>query len=370
MRELFVKRARRTAAGVAMLVMAAPAAAQRAPKTSPPDTAPAPGTAIIPALDGALVITVQARHAATDVSPYLKRAQDAVYQLDSIVASTDSMADVVRINRAAGEAPVAVSPDVIGLLGVARRSWRVSDHLLDPTSVPLVQSLERRERLPVVPSAAEQDSIRALVDFSAVEIDGAASTVRLPRAGMQIDLSLMARGRGVDVARKAFPASAFLGGVIQSGSNALAFGRPPHGDKWRIQIVAPGVEGRVLGIAIIDSGAVMIASDSARSRPDPRHPVRLVDARTGELPTATASVIVIAPTAEYANATAAALYMLPPSRALAVADSMGIAAVIVRRLASGKPAGPSNVLVSRRARRLIEFAPASLRSARPGRGLR
>lgn len=361
MRELFVKRARRTAAaGLAMLLMAAPAAAQRARHRPPQDTVPTPGTAIIPALDGALVITVQARHTATDVSPYLKRAQDAVYQLDSIVASTDSMADVVRINRAAGQAPVHVSPDVIRLLAEARRSWQVSERLLDPTAVPLVQMLERRERLPVIPSAAERDSVRALVDFSAVRIDGAAGTVMLPRAGMQLDLSLMARGRGFDIAREAFPASAFRGGVIQSSSNALAFGRPPHGDKWRIQIVAPGVEGRVLGIAVIDSGAVMIASDSARSRPDPRHPVRLVNAHTGELPAATASVIVIARTAEYANATAAALYMLPPDRALAVADSLGIAAVIVRRLAGGRPAGPSNVLVSRRARRLIEF-PSALR---------
>jgi len=349
--------------GLAAFLAANPMAAQRAMPESSPTTAPKVGTVIIPALDGALVATLVVRPSTKDLAPYVDRARLDVFTLDSMVASTDSAADVVRINYAAGRTSAQVSPMILSLLAAADRAWILSDQRLDPTSPPLVDALKIREQLGLVQSAAQFDSLRALVDLGAVKVDTAARTVMLPRLGMRLDLSLIARGRGFDLARAAFPVSAFAGGVIQVGPSAVAFGRPAHGNRWQI-VLAPPHTGRTgIGVATIDSGAVYVVADSAHGQFDDRHPVRLVNAQTGDAPSGVGSVTVISPTAERANADAAALYMLTPERALSVADSAGIAAMIIRRPPDGKPIGPADVLLSARARRLIELVPALTSSA-------
>jgi FAD:protein FMN transferase len=345
------------AVGLAACLGAGPLRAQRSSERSPAKPSPLQSTSIIPALGGPLVTTLIARHAGTEVAPYVDRARQDVYVLDSLVASTDSAADGVRINLAAGRRPVRVSPQVLELLGVARSAWRISERLLDPTSPPLVDQLVQRERLGVIAGQGEMDSLRALVNFADVRINAAQGTVFLPRAGMRLDLSLVARGRGLDLARDAFPSREFSGGVVQMGPSARAFGRGPNGKAWSVEIVPPRTGRSLIGVATIDSGAVFVVSDSAASRFPQRHPIRLVNAKTGKAPTAIGSVVVIAPTATEANAKAAALYMLSPDRALAVADSLDLAAIIVRPRKGAAPIGPEDVLVSRRAARLVQLMP-------------
>ncbi|MDE3129063.1 MAG: FAD:protein FMN transferase [Gemmatimonadota bacterium] len=315
------------------------------------------------------MVTLVGRPGTTNFGPYIDRAKHAVWVLDSLVASTDSLADVVRIDSAAGKAPVTVSPQTIGLLATARDAWRISGGRLDATSPPLVKAMEQRERVHLVQNSAERDSLRALVDLAAVSVDVRAHTVFLPRAGTGLDLALMARGRNLDIARVAFPPRAFSGGVIQVGPSALAFGRPPRGPRWQIALAPPNTGRASFGIATIDSGAVYVVSDSGPTRFPVRNQIRLVDARTGERPTAIGSVIVIAPTAEFANAVAAALYMLTPERARAVADSLGVAAIVVRPRKGSAPIGPRDVLLSAAARRFVRLVPELQPVRRPaGRG--
>ncbi len=342
------------------VLWAVPAAAQRPAAKSPPLRPRT--TAVIPALDGALVTTLVLRDSAADVQPFVDSARAAVYRLDSLVVSTDSAADVTRVNRAAGRAAVKVSPQILQLLRTARYAWQLSGHLLDPTDAPLLGAIEERERTGLVPPAAELDSLRSLMNLAEVRTDSATSTVELPRAGMRLDLALFARGRGLDLAREAFPDSVVAGGVIQVGTTSRVWGRPPYRGPWRLVLVPPGTGRRAIGEAVLDSGAVVVAADSEQSPYDRRHYVHLVNPQTGYIPMATASVIAIAPTAARANAEAAALYMLPPERALAVADSLGLAAVIIRRPASGKPAGAGDVLVSGAADPLLDLAAPYRRS--------
>ena len=75
---------------------------------------------------------------------------------------------------------------------------------------------------------------------------------------------------------------------------------------------------------------------------------------------------VIAPTAAYANAAAAALYMLTPERALAVADSLHLAAMIIRPARPGKPIGAGDVMLSAQAVRFVQLIPELQRTGERG----
>ncbi len=343
----------------AVAALASPARAQR-------DASEA--TAVIPALGGAMVTTLVPRDSSVNVQAAVARARNRVYRFDSLAASTDSLADVTRINLAAGRSPVRVSPDIIALIRTADRAWRLSDHRLDPTAAPLAAAVLRREQTGYVPPAAEVDSLRALVGLARVRINPRAGTVFLPRRGMKIDLTTIAVGRGLDLARAEFPASKFAGGVLQVGPSALAFGRAPYGPHWRLVLEPPRTGHMQVGIVTLDSGAVCVVADSIMPQDYARQHLPLVNPATARMPDGLGSVTVIAPRAEFANAAAAALYMLSPERALAVADSAGIAAVLVRRPASGARIGPGDVLLSAEAKRLVDLNPLLRPRSSPRRG--
>jgi thiamine biosynthesis lipoprotein len=289
----------------------------------------------------------------------------SVVALDSMATSTDSAADVARINRAAGDSAVTVDSQVLHLLNQARDAWLISGGTLDPTAAPLVDALQRREQVGLVPSRATMDSLLALVGLDSVREDRGRKTVGIPK-GMRLDLALFARGRAMDLARSKFVSSSITGGVLQVGSSSLAFGAPPKGSRWLITVAPPGTGRAVIGVASIDSGAVYVVADSERTRPDPRHPVRIVNAKTGARPDSLAAVVVVAQTAARANEVAAALYPLAPLVALRKADSLGLAAIIVRRPRDRNMVSASDILMSAKARRVIDLAPDLLVNIKRG----
>ena len=59
-----------------------------------------------------------------------------------------------------------------------------------------------------------------------------------------------------------------------------------------------------------------------------------------------------------ANSLAAALYMLPAERAIAVADSLRCAVMVIRYPRSGGLPGPNEILMSVVASRVIQLTPA------------
>src|SRR2546425_3620667 len=107
--------------------------------------------------------------------------------------------DIQRLNAAAGDHPVRVSPEVREVLGVARQVsdwtggkfdvtfgalsglWKF-DHDQDD-SIPPIQEVRKRAKL---------------VDYRQIAIDPAKSAVFLKRAGMKIHLGGIGKGFSVD----------------------------------------------------------------------------------------------------------------------------------------------------------------------------
>ena len=85
---------------------------------------------------------------------------------------------------------------------------------------------------PRVPEAAEIARRVALIDYRQVEIDDAAGTVRLPRAGMKIGLGGIAKGYALDRAAAALDARGVGSYLLLAGGQVFARGR--KGDRpWR-----------------------------------------------------------------------------------------------------------------------------------------
>jgi thiamine biosynthesis lipoprotein len=285
-------------------------------------------------------------------------ARDSVRLVDSLMSSYARTSELSRINRAAGAAPVRVSAELLHVLEQARVYWRLSGGAFDPTIGPLVAAWGFHGEHGRVPAHRELDSLRALVDFAAVQIDTAAHTVRLPRAGMQLDLGGIAKGYALDLARAAMREVPLRGGMIDLGGNVLVFGRPPHGARWRIGIRDPRGTGGVIGYVSLDSGAVATSGDYEHfyTIGGVRY-AHLIDPRSGRPARGVIAATAFGPAGEWSDGLSAALFLSGPQRGIALADSLpGVGAIYVLDRGDSSITR-ADVMLSARAAQRFTFEP-------------
>ena len=258
-------------------------------------------------------------------------ARDSVRLVDSLMSNYRPTSELSAINRAAGGAPVRVSPELLHVLLEARSYWRLSGGAFDPTIGPLVEAWGFYGDRGRIPSARALDSLRALVDFGAVEIDTVARTVRLPRRGMQLDLGGIAKGYALDLARAAMRTVPLRGGMIDLGGNVLVFGHPPRGTSWRIGIRDPRDTRDILGYVSLDSGAVATSGDYEHYYMigGVRY-AHLIDPRTGRPARGVIAATAIGPRGEWSDGLSATLFLAGVARGRTIADSLsGVGALYV-----------------------------------------
>lgn len=252
-----------------------------------------------------------------------REARDSVRLVDSLMSSYREESEISRLAVGAGGAPQHVSPQTLHVLLQARLLWRVSGGRFDPTVGPLVRAWGFHGDSGRVPTVRELDSLRALVDYARVEIDSAASTVRLTRAGMELDLGGIAKGYALDLARAALRDSTITGGMVDLGGNLLVFGRPPRGRQWVIGVRHPRRDGSLLGTVSLDSGAVATSGDYEHFyRIDGVRYGHLIDPTTGRPSRGVIAATAIGPRGEWSDGLSATLFLSGAARGRAIADSL------------------------------------------------
>ncbi|HEX2779993.1 MAG TPA: FAD:protein FMN transferase, partial [Gemmatimonadaceae bacterium] len=289
-------------------------------------------------------------------------SRDSVRLVDSLMSNYRRSSEISRVNDAAGDSAVHVSSQTMNVLRQARLLWRLSGGAFDPTVGPFVHAWGFDGGAARIPPSRELDSLRALVAFGDVELDTVASTVRLPRRGMSLDLGGIAKGYALDLARAALARPEIHAGMIDLGGNILVFGAAPGGGRWRLGIVHPRRNRAVLGIVELDSGAIATSGDYERFHIiGGRRYAHIIDPRSGRPARGTIAATAIGPRGVWSDGLSATLYLVGASRAMTLADSLpGIAGLVV----PASDAGMIRVRLSRRAARIF-VAAEGVRVARP-----
>ncbi len=366
----------RISGGACVFALLAACAPPPSGDSRPADLPPRPSIAVTrawPAMGTMFVATAWGapRDSALLLS-LLRDARDSIRLVDSLMSGYSGASEISAINRAAGEPmAVAVSPQTLAVLAIARRYWRISGGAFDPTVGPLVAAWGFHGNAGRVPDARELDSLRALIGFAAVEIDSAMGTVRLPRPGMQLDLGGVAKGYALDLARAALGNAAVRAGMLDLGGNVLVVGRAPgtSDGRWRIGIVHPRDASRTIGSIALDSGAVATSGDYERYYViDGERYSHIIHPATGR-PTSSGegsviSATAIGPRGEWSDGLSATLLLLGPERGIALADSL--AGVGVVYVVQGADSAVTTVDVQTSARAAARFTPAASLTVLPG----
>ncbi|MBJ3813580.1 FAD:protein FMN transferase [Shimwellia pseudoproteus] len=145
--------------------------------------------------------------------------------------------EVMAVNRAAGQHPVAVSPPVYQLIRCAKAASLLPGSAFNLAIGPLVKRWKIGFHGDAVPPADEIRQLLTLTRPERVILDDAASTVFLADAGMEIDLGAIAKGYIADRVRDYLRREGVTAGLINLGGNVHTLGAPDGG--WTVGLKKP-----------------------------------------------------------------------------------------------------------------------------------
>lgn len=277
----------------------------------------------------------QEKHArsATDLRSDIESILGAVInQMSTYEPSSDLSR--FNISRSSGRTPV--SREVVNVVSRALEISNATDGAFDPTIGPLVNLWGFGPEQ----AAFEPDNLLSVhsglknVGYRKLAIDKTTSTLRKDHPNLYVDLSGIAKGHAVDRIAgylKQADVSAFL---VDIGGEMRAHRNDPRRRPWRIGVEKP-LHGprRIHRVIAIGEGSVATSGDyrNFTTRGTTRYS-HIIDPRSGaparhDL----ASVTVVAPTAEDADAWSTALMVLGPREGFAFAEREGIAAHFMER---------------------------------------
>lgn len=174
----------------------------------------------------------------------------------------------------------------------------------------------------------------AALPGASLALDAGGSTVRRP-PGLMVDLDGIAKGYVIDramaVARAASPDVA--GVMVDLGGDLRCWGVSPVGSGWRIGVAdARDIADNAAPLAVLTlpQGAVAFSGRGARDHQVDGAPAgHHIDPATGRPAAGILGACVVARTAEEADALSTAFAVMPPRRAMALADATpGVEALI------------------------------------------
>jgi thiamine biosynthesis lipoprotein len=203
-----------------------------------------------------------------------------VHRIEAKYSRYRSDSTLSRINAAAGGAAVPIDEETGALLAYADRCHAQSGGAFDITSGVLRRAWDFRRNPPVLPDAGTLSAACARIGWQRVEWD--AHSVRLPEAGMELDLGGIGKEYAADRAAAILAGEGIAHALVNLGGDVRALGPQPDGRPWRVGLVHPRVAGAVIGEVDLADAAVATSGDYERFIVvDGRRYCHILDPRTG-----------------------------------------------------------------------------------------
>jgi thiamine biosynthesis lipoprotein len=266
-------------------------------------------------------------------------------RLDRVVAQMSNWeadSDLGRFNRSAADTWHRLPEEFFEVLSCALEIARDSEGAYDPTIGALVEAwgFGPAQHAHSVPANDILSTARVDAGWQRLILDEEESSALQPRR-IQLDLSAIAKGYGVDLVARHLRDIGIGAALIEVGGELYGYGRKPDGAAWQVLVEALPDEGAddatdpcvvaLDGIAVATSGDHWHAFEQQGARYS-----HTLDPRTGKpVEHAPAAVTVIADDAMRADAWATALTVMGADAGYEFAQSRNLAARFVSRTGHG-----------------------------------
>lgn len=265
----------------------------------------------------------------TAVSRNAEMAEDAITagfeeirRLDRLLSTYKESSEISRINRSAGNKPVAVSPEVLNLI---REAVKVADMTGGGFNIAIgpAIALWGVSENPRIPSGGELEAVRPLVDYRNIRVDDQSRTVYLPKAGMRIDLGGIGKGYAADRAEAVMRRHGVSNGIVAVAGDLKVFGKRADGQPFRIAIRHPRRDAAPLAsLPLADEG---VSTSGDYERYFVKDGVRyhhIIDPETLRPARRSQSVTVVSKEAVLTDALSTGIFVLGPEKGMALIERL------------------------------------------------
>jgi thiamine biosynthesis lipoprotein len=264
----------------------------------------------------------------TDDEPRARQAFDAVFKefdrLDLLLSVWKPESDVVRLNAAAGERPVAVSAETLEVLRIAREVSELTSGTFDVTFGALSDVWKfDHDQDDSVPTAEQIRARLPLVGYKAIVLDGQARTAFLQKKGMRVHLGGIGKGYAVDRGVAILRRTGLRDFMIQAGGDLYVAGQR-GGRPWRLGLADPrNADGPSFATIELRDQTFSTSGDYERSfiRDGVRYH-HILDLTTGQPARLSRSVTLVTSRAVIADALAKGVFILGPQKGMALIESL------------------------------------------------
>ncbi|CAM5514102.1 FAD:protein FMN transferase [Rhodanobacter lindaniclasticus] len=262
-------------------------------------------------------------------------------RVDGQMSTYKPQSDLSRFNSAPAQSWQQLPAEFFTVLQHALALAKDSGGAYDPTVGPLVDlwgfGPDRRPRHP--PDAAAIALAKARVDWRKLKLDAVGQRAWQP-GGIQLDLSAVAKGYGVDQVGRYLRRAGVEAWLVEVGGELKAHGRKPDGAPWRVGIERPEAASGAVSDAddlvraiTLDDGAIATSGDYRHVFEDGGHYYsHHIDPRSGyPVPFEVASVSVLAKDAVQADPLGTTISVLGAERGMAYARQHGLAVLMIVR---------------------------------------
>jgi FAD:protein FMN transferase len=266
----------------------------------------------------------------------LSKAVAEIRRLEALMTTWRPDSEISQVNAAAGQHPVAVSPESFAVVEKSLWISSASGGLFDIT-FEAMHGLWKfdQDREANVPDFDDVEKARALIDYRQIKLDRKKRTIMLAKTGMRMSLGGIAKGYAVDAAARVLREEGMTSFFVQAGGDLYVSGRKPDGAEWRVGIRDPRGKDATDYFAMVEveDHAFSTAGDYERSFiKDGKRYHHIIDPRTGFPASASRSVTIWAKDALTADAVDDAVFILGPEKGLKLVESIDdCGAVIVDR---------------------------------------
>jgi FAD:protein FMN transferase len=253
-----------------------------------------------------------------------------IKRLEQLFSTWIQTSELSQVNASAGRESVAVGPETLELVLRALEMAGLTEGGLNIAVGPAVEAWSVADRRRI-PSYAELQSLKPLVDWSTIQVDRKARTIFLPKPGMRIDVGGIGKGYAADRAVAVMKRAGARGGVVALSGDIKTFGDLPGMKGFPVGIRHPRQEGTLIATMDLKNEAISTAGDYERyfEQDGVRYhhildPVSLEPARKCQ------SVTVIAAEGTVADGLDTGIFVLGPEKGMALVEQLpDVEAVII-----------------------------------------
>ena len=253
-----------------------------------------------------------------------------IKRLEQLLSTWISDSELSRVNDSAGIKPVRVSPETLTVVLRSLQVAEVTNGAFNIVIGPAIGAWNISAQ-PRVPTTAELDALRPLLDLKAVRTDVSKRTLYLEKTGMRIDVGGIGKGYAADQAVVAMQKAGAVAGVVALSGDIKTFGQLPGGRPFPVGIRHPRKEGAVLVWIDLQDEAISTAGDYERFfEKDGVRYHHILDPQTLQPARRCQSVTIVAREGIWADGLDTGIFVMGPERGMELVERLAdVEAIIV-----------------------------------------